>query len=264
MLCRRSASLTSTMRQSIDIASSSAHWLSRPERPWARRSPLGGAACVVNRLRISSGSAFLTVSCSRPAMMQSVSMRSSARMVAVSIGCTMYGSPLFRCCPACAEDAKIRAFSSWGASWPRYWQVDQNASTDASEPATPPKRVYCDALLAGGTFWMGGLVWVTRAWTAARGRGARSIESITYDAANGGEREHRDCPPFLVLPEGVAISSSPPDGAAVESENASPIEFSRPLLYTHELRHWLHFTLQDLVRTCGDVTSVFGKRYCRC
>ena len=188
--------------QSIDIASSSAHWFvssGTPLGPSVTPSTMR-ATPLPNRLRISSAetSVSSTVSCSRPAIMQSVSMRSSARIVAVSIGCTMYGSPLFRCCPACAEEAKIRAFSSWGASWPRYWQVDQNASTDASEPATPPKRAYCDACSLGDAGWAARL-------GDARGRrrevGGQASKHPVRRRERRREREHRElCPPPSCTP----------------------------------------------------------------
>ena len=56
-------------------------------------------------------------------------------------------------------------------------------------------RAACVALLARGTLWTRWLVWMTRAWTAAAGRGRRTIESIIYDAASGTASANIPAPP---------------------------------------------------------------------
>merc|ERR1719331_2046494 len=98
-------------------------------------------------------------------------MRSSARMVAVSIGRTMYGSPLFLCCPACAEEAVLRCVASGGN-------------------VLDGRTRLGDARVDGG----------------ARSGGTEHRKHHVRRRERRREREHRDVvPPFLELPEGVAI-----------------------------------------------------------
>mmetsp|Transcript_4506 Transcript_4506/g.14974 ORF Transcript_4506/g.14974 Transcript_4506/m.14974 type:complete len:291 (-) Transcript_4506:22-894(-) len=123
MLCSRSASLTTTIRQSSPMATSIARWLrerlvassrAAAVTPSFERfvSPSTIEATLGPKQRAMScsvRSVSSTVSWRRPATMVSRSILSPAKMVDVSTGCTMNGSPFLRAWPACAAAASCTA-----------------------------------------------------------------------------------------------------------------------------------------------------------
>mmetsp|Transcript_2298 Transcript_2298/g.5737 ORF Transcript_2298/g.5737 Transcript_2298/m.5737 type:complete len:229 (-) Transcript_2298:151-837(-) len=124
MLCSRSASFTTMMRTSSVIDSSSCcrstaftSTLAPPSvslpillnlvsPSTMRRAAKPKRASMPSNVMRSVSS---TLSCSSPAMSESRSIRSSARMRVTSTGCVMYGSPLLRIWPSWHANASSSA-----------------------------------------------------------------------------------------------------------------------------------------------------------
>ncbi|CCB77998.1 exported protein of unknown function [Streptantibioticus cattleyicolor NRRL 8057 = DSM 46488] len=121
MLCRRSASLMTSTRGSLAMATTILRTVSAcAASPNLTLSSLvtpstSRATCSPKSRRSASSpySVSSTVSWRRPAIRVAGSMPSSARMVVTASGWVMYGSPLLRFWPRCQRSATWKARSIW-------------------------------------------------------------------------------------------------------------------------------------------------------
>ncbi len=143
MLCSRSASLMTSTRGSLAIATtilrmvsalaaSPSFTLSSLVTPSTRSatSPPNSSASSSSVYSVSS-----TVSCSSAATSVFVSMPSSARIEATASGCVMYGSPDLRNWPLCSCSARVYACWSSRTSargWAARWVATRGSRTSGS------------------------------------------------------------------------------------------------------------------------------------